>query len=114
MIGFLSVTSPNWDPALLAVMGGALCIALPSFQYIIKTAKTPEKPQADKNIRVNLLQKPFPVFNNDTVDTKLVLGMALFGFGWGLTGICPGPAVVSLQYSFLAAMGVGMYLASYL
>ena len=66
VIGFLELT----DPTLLFVMGPAVAI------YLLATWKR-RKPQ-----------RP--------LDVPLVAGAAIFGVGWGLTGICPGPAIVNL------------------
>ena len=64
-----------------------------------------------------------------TIDFRLVVGSALFGIGWGLSGFCPGPAIVSLgtgegivslgtgegkAFVFVLAMGIGMAIEAYL
>ena len=54
------------------------------------------------------------------IDVKLITGSAIFGVGWGLSGFCPGPAIVSLtsglagSYVFSGAMFIGFYLFSWL
>ena len=99
VLGFLNVLG-NWDPTLIFVMLGALSIAVPGFQF------------------ARLLHKPFLAvqFNLPTkkdLDKKLILGAAIFGVGWGLAGICPGPSLVALNtlqgeiVTFVAAMLAG-------
>ena len=99
--GFLDLQNPGgWDPSLMAVMGGAVVFNAIVFPLVSKIS--PEHEQA-----VNLC----PRF---TVDWKLIAGSALFGIGWGIGGICPGPAIVSfgaarpLALSFLPIMIFGM------
>ncbi len=98
-----------WDASLAFVMGGALLVTLVAF------AVTPPNPQ-------HPARKPWvaPAFQLPTrrdIDTRLVLGAALFGVGWGLVGYCPGPALASLLTGspavavFVAAMLAGMALA---
>ncbi len=99
--GFLDVFG-QWDPALLGVMGGAVLFNLLSFTFLLR--------------RKPLLEKEHDLPQKKTVDRKLFLGTALFGIGWGLVGICPGPALVNLvNFSteimiFILAMLVGMAL----
>ena len=76
VLDFLDVTG-NWDPSLLLVMGGAVGITLLFFGKIIRR----------KGI----------AFDKTKVDAPLVLGAAIFGFGWGIGGYCPGPAVTALS-----------------
>jgi len=67
--------------------------------------------------RVAVLGNPLPLTQDRTVDANLVLGSSLFGAGWGLAGLCPGPALASLGWGgwggllFLLAMVVGMVAA---
>lgn len=79
---FLDITG-NWDPSLAFVMIGALAVAVIAFRWIMK--------------------RPAPVFDSDfsvttriDVDRPLLIGAALFGIGWGMTGFCPGPAVAGM------------------
>ena len=78
MIAFLDVFG-SWDPSLALVMAGALLVYLPFVQGLRRSDPTRWTPS-----------RPPPI------DTPLVLGAALFGVGWGLSGLCPGPALVSL------------------
>lgn len=81
VLGFLDITGP-WDPTLMLVMGGAILVNLPATWLILKR-------QQPANAERFHLPRTTP-------DKPLVLGAALFGIGWGIAGICPGPAVTSL------------------
>ena len=79
----------GWNPALMFVMGGAVLITLPGFAPSLKKATGKSK----------ALMK-FPSFSDKwnlpskkDVDIELVVGSAIFGAGWGLGGMCPGPAI---------------------
>ncbi|CAB9492156.1 DUF6691 family protein [Alteromonas macleodii] len=93
--------SANWDATLAFVMGGAILVAAPGMYWVRKRNKP-------------LLANKFDIPTSKTIDTKLILGSATFGTGWGISGFCPGPAVVafaSLQTDvllFVGAMIVGM------
>uniref|UniRef100_UPI003F494914 DUF6691 family protein n=1 Tax=Ensifer adhaerens TaxID=106592 RepID=UPI003F494914 len=100
VLAFLDVAG-NWDPSLAFVMGGAL---IPSTAaYIIRARRA-----------APLLDSRFHVPENASIDWKLATGAALFGLGWGLVGLCPGPAIAALSTGrweaalFVAAMVVGM------
>ena len=82
IIGFLDITG-NWQPQLIFVMLGPLAINIVFYQWIIKR----DKP---------LVGDKFFIPTNNIIDKRLVLGAGLFGIGWGLTGLCPGPALTSL------------------
>jgi uncharacterized membrane protein YedE/YeeE len=102
VIGFLDFAG-LWDPSLAFVMIGGIGIGLIGFTIAKK------KP-------VSYLKIPILLPATTTVDLKLVTGSAIFGIGWGLAGICPGPALVALGagiseallfvISMLAGMGV--------
>lgn len=83
VLSFLNI-SGNWDPSLAFVMGGALAVFTPCYHLLIK-----KRSQA-----VN--REKFSWTNNTRIDGKLIFGAAIFGMGWGLAGICPGPAISSL------------------
>ena len=92
----------NWDPTLAFVMGGAM---IPMF--IAWKFTEGRKPIYAEN---------FPARNQSKVDRDLILGSVLFGVGWGLAGLCPGPAIASLGFGgaqsalFVLSMLVGMWL----
>ncbi|ANW27289.1 transporter [Vibrio coralliilyticus] len=106
VIGFLDVTGA-WNPSLVFVMGGALLVFAPAYHFLIKS-------QA-KALSGDVLSLPTKV----QLDGKLISGAALFGVGWGLAGICPGPAITSLAFGnldiaiFIASMVSGSLLAKY-
>lgn len=83
VLGFLNVLG-QWDPTLVFVMLGALVVAVPGFQF----ARLMNKP---------FLAVSFNVPAKKDIDKKLVLGAGIFGVGWGLAGICPGPSLVALN-----------------
>ncbi|WP_193748095.1 DUF6691 family protein [Leisingera sp. ANG-DT] len=93
----------NWDPTLAFVMGGAL---LP--MALAWRLTQGRRPAAGGS---------FPAAPHTELDRRLVLGSVLFGAGWGLAGLCPGPAMASLSYNgwqgmlFFAAMACGMLAA---
>lgn len=97
-----------WNFRLLLILGGALAIALPCFQIFTKVLKRPLLLQSSK---------PFPL-PPSTIDFNIIFGPALFGIGWGLCGICPGPAVLligagytKICFLFLPSLIVGMKVA---
>lgn len=105
VIGFLDITGA-WDPSLMFVMGGALAVFMPIYLLVIKKRTVP------------VCSERFSLSNNRVIDKKLVGGAALFGLGWGIAGICPGPAVTSISglnpsmMVFIAAMLLGMVIAN--
>ncbi len=81
VLGFLRVGA-GWDATLAWVMASALAVSLPGFAWARR--------------------RPKPLFGNQffapasrSLDLRLLLGAALFGLGWGLSGFCPGPALVN-------------------
>ncbi len=98
VLNFLDITG-NWDPSLIFVMIGALTVAFFSFKWILKRPAP-------------LLAERFHVSTKSLVDKPLVLGAAIFGIGWGMSGYCPGPAVANL--GLLSFESVIMVVAIYL
>ena len=90
-----------WNPSLLWVMIGALGVSFVGVIIARRRKKT-------------LLGQPLNFPTNSKINKELVLGGLIFGVGWGLVGICPGPAMVLLGRGlwegvvFVAAMLVGM------
>lgn len=102
VLAFLDVAGA-WDPTLAYVMGAAL---VPSaIAYRIRQRM--DRP---------LLATTFAIPENRQLDRPLLLGAAMFGIGWGLVGLCPGPALAGLVlgasqiWLFVAAMLAGMVL----
>jgi hypothetical protein len=101
VIAFLDVAG-HWAPDLAFVMGGALAVFMPAYFLVIRKRKAP------------VAAEEFCLANKKTLDLRLISGAAIFGIGWGLVGICPGPAVSSLAAGnggiviFFATMMVGL------
>ncbi|MGJ4927099.1 DUF6691 family protein [Bradyrhizobium sp. HKCCYLS2038] len=95
-----AIRSGGWDPSLILVMAGAVGVAFAGLSLALRRQR--------------------PVFADQfhlppqTVDWRIATGPAIFGIGWGLAGICPGPAFVALGYGspaialFVMAMMIGM------
>ena len=104
--GFLDVFGA-WDISLALVMGGGLAVAMVGVQLA--------KRQQTSWIGT-LIEMP----NKTVINKKLLIGAMLFGIGWGLVGICPGPGIVLLgtgqwqAYVFIPAMIVGMLVYQWL
>ncbi len=104
VLGFLNIFG-EWDPSLAFVMIGALIISTPFFHLF----KNKDKPFFAAN---------FLISNATDIDKKLIIGSILFGAGWGLIGLCPGPAISSLallnisSIAFVFWMSMGFYVAS--
>ena len=105
VIGFLDLFG-NWDYALAFVMGGAVIFNVVSFKFIKKR----NSPLFGEKIE-------WPTKKD--IDKKLVIGSSLFGIGWGLAGICPGPGIANLVtlnpkvIVFVVSMVIGMLLFKY-
>lgn len=102
VIGFLDITG-NWDLTLLLVMGSALAVTIVGFPLIIRRAHP-------------LLTETFHLPTRADIDLSLLGGAVLFGIGWGIAGLCPGPAIAGLAslspsiFMFVAAMIIGQFL----
>ena len=104
VIGFLNIFR-EWDPSLIFVMVGAIIIFAP-MHFIFKRKSRP------------IFAKEFQIINNRNIDKKLLFGSGLFGAGWGLAGLCPGPAIASISFLnpssliFVLFMFVGFFIAN--
>lgn len=93
----------NWNPALIGVMAGAIAVHALVYHFF-------------KHRTSPLLDTKFHLPTRKDIDKRLLLGAAMFGLGWGWTGICPGPGLVSLMSGntniliFVLSMVVGMSL----
>ena len=104
VLGFLNLFG-EWDPSLAFVMIGALIVSSPLFHLF----KNKEKP---------IFSTSFSISKNKEIDKRLIIGSILFGAGWGLVGLCPGPAISSIalfnvsSVTFVFSMFIGFYIAS--
>lgn len=100
VLAFLDVTG-SWDPSLALVMLGAISIGFFAFRAAKQHGQT-------------LLSAPLRLPVSHVIDHRLILGSLLFGAGWGLAGLCPGPGLVlaasghSAGIVFVTAMLLGM------
>ena len=100
VLAFLDVTG-RWDPSLAFVMAGA--VAVSATGYLV--ARRRGRP---------LLASRLEIPNRRDLDPRLIAGAAVFGLGWGLAGLCPGPALTLLTVApaqavtFVVAMVIGM------
>jgi len=100
VLGFLDFAG-HWDPSLAFVMGGA--VAIGAFAFALA-----------KRRPLSWLGTAIDLPANRRIDARLVVGSVTFGVGWGLAGICPGPAIAVLGFGnfqgavFVAAMLLGM------
>jgi uncharacterized membrane protein YedE/YeeE len=102
VLGFLDILGA-WDPSLAVVMIAALAVAVPGFMLARRRARP-----------IFAAQSMWPT--RTSLDRPLLIGSALFGTGWGLAGLCPGPALENLAtlspdvVAFVLAMAGGMLL----
>lgn len=110
VLAFLDVAAlarGAWDPSLAFVMGGAIAVALPGYRLVLRQRRP-------------WLAERFQLPATTTLDARIVVGPALFGIGWGLAGLCPGPLFSTLAFGqgatllFGAAMIAGMAAARWL
>lgn len=100
VLNFLDVMG-HWDPSLAFVMGGAVIVTFIGYRFVLRR----ERPLAAER---------FSVPTGNRTDARLLAGAALFGIGWGLVGLCPGPALTALSSGklepvlFVVAMAAGM------
>ena len=101
-LAFLDIFG-NWDPSLAFVMGGALLVTLIGYKIVLRR----KQPVFAEKFRLPM---------RSDVDRRLIGGTALFGIGWGLAGLCPGPAIASVSFGgvpellFTTAMVGAMFL----
>lgn len=94
----------DWDPTLAFVLGGAILPTSIAWRIAARRKST-------------LLKSPFPDTTDTKLDINLVAGSFIFGAGWALAGLCPGPSLASITYGgaggvvFLLALAAGMYAA---
>lgn len=102
VLAFLDLAG-DWDPTLAFVMGGALVPSAIGYALVGRMQRP-------------LMAEEFRIPQNRALEPRLVAGAAMFGVGWGLVGLCPGPAIAGLAFGrweiwlFAAAMLAGMVL----
>lgn len=103
VLAFLDVAG-DWDPSLALVMAGALAVTAFAFRVVLGRPAP-------------ALAATFALPTKTAIDGRLIGGAAIFGIGWGLIGLCPGPAFASLAYGlpesvyFIGAMALGLAVA---
>jgi uncharacterized membrane protein YedE/YeeE len=101
VLGFLDVFG-NWDPTLAIVMACALLVTAPGFALLRRRG-------------TSILGVALDWPTRRMIDRSLIGGAALFGIGWGLVGLCPGPALANLAglspkiFGFVVAMAIGAW-----
>lgn len=106
VLGFLDLAGA-WDPSLIVVMISAVAVSALAYRWSRRQQRS-------------WIGAPISVPTGRQIDRRLLVGSALFGIGWGLAGICPGPALVLLGRGasqalvFVAAMLIGMGLFEWL
>ena len=104
VINFLDIAG-NWDPSLMFVMGGGLLVFGLGFFFVIKKITKP------------IFASQFFISERKLIDKNLLVGAVFFGTGWGLTGICLGPAMANVLsfepkvFAFIGMMLIGMFIA---
>jgi uncharacterized membrane protein YedE/YeeE len=101
VVGFLNLFG-TWDPSLAFVMGGGVIVNLIGYYVFVKRMDQP------------VCESRFQLPQKQSLDGQLIAGSVLFGIGWGITGLCPGPAVASLLTNtetgalFIVCVGAGL------
>ena len=90
VLAFLTLDS-GWNPALILVMGSALGVAAVGYRWVLRRSQP-------------LFATAFSLPERTDLDLPLLAGAALFGVGWGLSGYCPGPALVGAFFADARAL----------
>jgi uncharacterized protein len=105
VLNFLDLFGTH-DFTLAFVMGGGLLTALIGYQLTFRLSKP-------------FFAERFSLPGTTLIDARIVSGAVLFGLGWGICGICPGPAISGLVFGysqsfiFVATMAIGILLAKF-
>lgn len=96
-----AIVTGGWDASLAFVMAGAIAVTFIGFRLVLRRGRP-------------IFGERFHLPTATNLDSRIVAGPAIFGIGWGLAGLCPGPALTALltggapAWLFLAAMFAGM------
>ena len=99
-----AIPAGTWDPSLAFVLPGGIAVAFVGYRYVLKWPRP-------------ILADRFHLPAASAIDARVVVGPAIFGVGWGLAGLCPGPAFTALgggsaaAVAFAVAMMAGMLAA---
>ena len=105
IIQYLDITG-KWDPSLAFVMAGALLVFGLGYAFLIK----PRARSLDDSVIAKV--------NSAPIDGQLIIGSSLFGIGWGLIGLCPGPTIANLSslnpmiWTFFVVMIMGLMIGN--
>lgn len=119
LFGFLnvaSISSGQWDPTLTTVLGSAVGISMLAYQFVQGYNLCNHK----KALATPLVAPKFCIPTNTTIDMELLVGTAIFGMGWGVGLLCPGPALFhaangnpDVLFRWIPAFVVGSHIAQY-
>lgn len=99
-----AIPAGTWDPSLAFVMAGGIAVTMLGFRFVLRRPKP-------------VFAERFSVPTASAIDSRILVGSAIFGVGWGLAGFCPGPALTALgqgspaAITFVVAMFLGMAVA---
>lgn len=116
-LNFKGFGSGTWDGTLAFVMGGGLVVSMASYQFVRGFGLFDNPRALSCPLAQTKSTGKFSVPTNKTIDANLVFGSAIFGFGWGVGGLCPGPALANavagyphILYRWWPSFFVGSYL----
>lgn len=104
IIGFLDFAGA-WDASLIFVMVGAVAVYFVAHRVVLRRPAP-------------LFGEKFHIPTRKDIDARLAIGSVLFGVGWGLSGLCPGPGLVSAgggsftSFVFVVGMTLGIAIES--
>jgi hypothetical protein len=102
-----AIENGTWDPSLIFVMIGGIGVTFTGYHFILKRPSP-------------LFESTFHLPSKKEIDARLISGAAIFGIGWGMAGLCPGPALSSLGFGtqaslfFVVPMLIGMAMARFI
>ena len=102
-LDFASIATGKWDPSLLVTFATALIVTFGGYQI-------------QKHMRKPVAGESFSIPDRTDIDRRLIIGPALFGIGWGLIGLCPGPDISAMMFGkiesfiFMATFVLGIML----